>query len=514
MRSAKSIKNVLVTWAGLFFVSMGGFVVRIVLARVMAEEYLGLNGLFGNIISVLSLAELGVGPAITFSLYRPIAENDTKQITALMQLYRKFYIGVGLFVLVVGTALTPFLPYLIKDMPQNVEHIYFIYFLYVLNSSLSYFYSYKIVYVSANQNYYLYSMNHAICYVCMYAMQVIVLALTKNFIVFYTIQVITTALENLNISRIADKRYPILKSKEQYELPVETVKTIKTNVFAAIGHNIGNVVLNSTDNIIISKFVGLVETGMYSNYLLVTSTVNMFLNQAFSAVMSSIGNLGVEGTEEQKEDSFYLVYFANFWIYCFASIAILVLASPFISLAFGDNYVMNFAVVAIIGLNFFATGMRQTCITFKSAYGILIQDVHKAYIEAIVNLVVSVILVQNFGVFGVLLGTLISNYAVAFWIEPKVLFKYGLHKKPWKYFGIYVLYMLTYMIGAAVTYGVSLCVRGNGIVSFLFEVVVVLIVPNIIILFLWWRNPSCKQLINIVRTIMSQKMNKTGETHV
>ena len=129
MRSEKSIKNVLITWIGLLFVSLGGFVVRIVLARVMAEEYLGLNGLFGNIISVLSLAELGVGPAITFSLYRPIAENDTKQITALMQLYRKFYIGVGLFVLVVGTALTPFLPYLIKDMPQNVEHIYFIYFL-------------------------------------------------------------------------------------------------------------------------------------------------------------------------------------------------------------------------------------------------------------------------------------------------------------------------------------------------------------------------------------------------
>lgn len=508
MRSEKSIKNVLVTWGGLLFVSLGGFVVRIVLARVMAEEYLGLNGLFGNIISVLSLAELGVGPAITFSLYRPIAENDTKQITALMRLYRRFYIGVGIFVLTVGTALTPFLPYLIKDMPQNVSHIYFIYFLYVLNSSLSYFYSYKIVYVTANQNYYLYSLNHAVCYVCMYALQIVVLLVTKNFIVFYLLQVITTALENLNISRIADKRYPILKSREKYDLPAETVKTIKTNVFAAIGHNIGNVVLNSTDNIIISKFVGLVETGMYSNYLLITSTVNMFLNQAFSAIISSVGNLVVEGSEKQKEDSFYLIYFVNFWIFNFAAIAILVLASPFVSLAFGDNFVLAFPVVIMISLNFYATGMRQTCITFKSAYGILIQDVHKAYIEAIVNLVVSIILVQKMGIFGVLLGTLISNYAVAFWIEPRVLLKYGFKKKTTKYFGTYFLFMLTYVAGALMTYWSASLVTITGFLGFVIDILLVLTIPNALVWLVWHRSQPYTQLKTTVMAVVKKKLGR------
>ena len=509
MRSEKSIKNVLVTWMGLLFVSLGGFVVRIVLARVMAEEYLGLNGLFGNIISVLSLAELGVGPAITFSLYRPIAENDTKQITALMRLYRKFYICVGVFVLAVGTALTPFLPYLIKDMPQNVTHIYFIYFLYVLNSSLSYFYSYKIVYVSANQNYYLYSLNHAICYVCMYIVQIVILLLTKNFILFYAIQVLTTALENLNISRIADKRYPILKSREKYDLPEATVKTIKTNVFAAIGHNIGNVVLNSTDNIIISKFVGLIETGMYSNYLLITSTVNMFLNQAFSAIISSVGNLAVEGTEKQKEDSFYLVYFVNFWIYNFAATAILVLASPFVAIAFGNNYVLAFPIVIMISLNFYATGMRQTCITFKSAYGILIQDVHKAYNEAIVNLVISIVLVQKLGIFGVLLGTLISNYAVAFWIEPKVLFKYGLKKKPTKYFGIYILFMLTYLLGATITYWCANHVMVSGLLGFVIDILLVLLIPNILVCLVWHKSEPYQQLMHTVKVVIEKKLGRS-----
>lgn len=508
MRSEKSIRNVLVTWMGLMFVSLGGFVVRIVLARVMAEEYLGLNGLFGNIISVLSLAELGVGPAITFSLYRPIAQNDTKEITALMQMYRKFYIGVGLFVLGVGTVLTPFLPYLIKDMPQSVEHLYLIYFLYVLNASMSYFCSYKVVYISANQNYYLYSLNHAMCYVLMYVVQILVLLLTKNFVLFYLVQVITTAAENLNISRIADKRYPILRSKEKGELPEETKKTIKTNVFAAIGHNIGNVVLNSTDNIIISKFVGLVETGMYSNYLLITSTINMFLNQAFSAIISSIGNLVVEGSEKQKEDSFYLVYFVNFWIFGFAATALLVLASPFVSLAFGENYVLSSSVVFIIAMNFYATGMRQTCITFKSAYGILIQDVHKAYIEAIVNLVVSVLLVQKLGIFGVLLGTLISNYAVAFWIEPKVLFRYGFKKKPWKYFGIYVLFLGTFLAAAFGTLWCASLLPVGGVVGFLADILLVLILPNLLILLLWHRSEPCRQLFATLKRILLNRFKK------
>ena len=156
MRSEKVIKNVLVTWIGLAFVSLGGFVIRIILARTMAEEYLGLNGVFGNVIAVLSMAELGVGPAIAFSLYKPIAEKDERQIKALMRLFRNFYIGVGSFMIIVGLIITPFIKTLfLKDMPTNVDHIYFIFMMYVVNAAFTYFFSYKCVYLSANQYYYL-----------------------------------------------------------------------------------------------------------------------------------------------------------------------------------------------------------------------------------------------------------------------------------------------------------------------------------------------------------------------
>lgn len=508
MRSEKSIKNVLVTWLGLIFVSLGGFVIRILLARTLSEEYLGLNGLFGNVISVLSLAELGVGPAITFSLYKPIAENDERQIKALMRLYRNFYIGVGSFMLIVGLLITPFLHLIIKEMPANVDHIYFIFIMYVANAAFSYFYSYKCVYLSANQNYYMYSANHALCYIVMYVVQAGVLLTTKNFILFYAIQVVTTVIENLRISHIANKHYPILKSREKYDLPAETKKTIKVNVFAAIGHNLGNVVLNSTDNIVISKFVGLVEAGFYSNYVLITSTVNMFMNQAFQAIMSSVGNMAVEADEKQQRETFNMVYFANFWLFSFATTALLVLSNPFIELAFGQQFVLSDEVLIAICINFYATGMRQTCNVFKVAYGILIQDVHRAYIEAILNLIVSIILVQKFGILGVIIGTIVSNYAVAFWIEPKTFFKNAFHSSTGDYYWYYILYFATTVIMGVLCFGVSNMLNLTGALSIVVRLIIVCVLANVVVVILWNRNTSFKKLVSTIFYVIKNKLAK------
>ena len=138
MRSENSIKNVVVTWIGLAFVAIFGYIERMVLANILGEVYLGLNGLLSNVITVLSLAELGVGPAITYSLYKPISENDENQIKALMRLYKNFYVIIGIVVLAIGLLMTPFLPFLIKEMPTNVEHIYLIFVLFVINASDSY----------------------------------------------------------------------------------------------------------------------------------------------------------------------------------------------------------------------------------------------------------------------------------------------------------------------------------------------------------------------------------------
>ena len=496
MRAEKSVKNVIVSWGIQLVVSLCGFIMRMIFVRTLNKEYLGLSSLFANILTVLSLAELGVGSAITFSLYKPIADNDTDQIAALMQFFKKFYRFVGFTVLAFGTILTPFLPYLVNEMPQNVDHIYVIFIMYVVNSGISYFYSYKTTFVNANQDYYIYSLNHGICYSTMIVIQIIILLTTKNFLIYFGVQIIATFVENYSISKIADSKYHVLKEKNRKKIPKDTMHNIKVNTIAMIGHNIGGIVLGATDNIIISKFIGVIEVGIYSNYLLITSTVNTFLQQAFTSIVSSIGNLIVEGSEDEKENTFYMIFFANFWLYAFSGIAIYCLATPFIVFVFGKEYQFNQDIIAIMVMSFYATGIRQTVLSFRNAYGLFMQDVYKSYIEAIVNLIISIILVKKLGIFGVFVGTVASIFGVAIWMETLILFKYGFKKSPFKYYFKFIIYLFLFIVFAFFTEKIANMIAIKGIFGFIIKMIIVGIIPNLLICICFFKTKEFRSLIN------------------
>lgn len=504
MRSKNSLRNVMVGWVMQFLIIVGGFVCRMVFVRVLSEEYLGIGGLFSNIIMMLSVSELGIGTAIIYSLYKPIAEGDREQIIALMEFYRKVYRFIGCFVLVVGSALAPFLPYLIKEMP-DIPHIYLIYLMYVFNTGISYFYSYKSSFVNANQDYFIISLNHGICYCVMIAAQIVVLLTTHNFIAYFLVQIIATLTENLIIARIADKRFPILRVKEKYKIEKSTLKQIKTNTVAMMGHNIGSIVLTSTDNLVISKFVGLVEVGLYSNYTLIINSVNAMLTQAFTAITSSIGNLLVLGEQKQKEDTFYMIFFINFWLYGFCSCALVCLINPFIEICFGAKWIYDMKIVAVIVASFYCTGIRLACNTFKSAAGLYMQDIYKPYVEVVLNLVISIALVQKYGILGVLLGTVISTLAVNTWIEPMVLYKYELGKSPWKYFGKYIWYMLLTIAASAASYWMCGRFSGGGIGGFIVKCLMVIFVPNVIFLLISFWTKEFRLLWATIKNILRDR---------
>ncbi len=504
MRAEKSIRNVIVGWMMQILIIVGGFVSRTIFISVLNEEYLGLSGLFTNILTVLSLAELGVGTAITFSLYKPIAEKDTDTIISLMNFYRKFYITVGSFVLVVGTLLTPLLPFFIKELP-DIQNICLIYILYVVNTGISYFFSYRAAFINANQEYFLTSLNHGICYVAMMVVQMVVLKVSRNFIAYLVIQIVATATENIIISYIANKRYPFLKERNGMPIEEGLFRQIKRNTAAMIGHNLGTIVLTSTDNMVISKFVGLVEVGLYSNYVMIITAVNTLLGQAFSAITSSVGNLLVEGTEREKEDTFYMVYFVNFWLFAFSSVALYCLMNPFIGIWLGAKYQFSTMVVAVIVLNFYTTGIRQACNVFKNASGLFLQDVYKPYIEVVVNLIISIILVQKMGIVGVLIGTVVSTICVVTWIEPLVLYKYGFQKSPWKYFWRYLIYASVTLGCVLVTQKVCDLFTQDSLFGFVCKMAIVVVVPNLIILILFGWTKEFKRLCDILKTILIRR---------
>lgn len=498
-RTKSSIKNLLFAGIGQFVGIIINLISRFVFVKILTQEYLGLDGLFSNIISMLSLVELGIGPAMTFSLYKPLAENNIEKIKALMKLYKKAYTIIGIVVLILGISITPFIPYLIDEMPNINENINYIYILFVINTSISYFYSYKRSLIISDQKRYIATFYRYTFYAILNIIQIIVLVITKNYLLFLTAQIVMTLVENICISKKADKLYPYIKDKNVKKLENNEKEPIKKNVFAMMFHKIGTVVVNSTDNLIISKFVGLIAVGIYSNYFLVIKALNTIIEQVFTSITASLGNLGAIETEEKVYKVYKKVFFMNFWIYSFASITLYILFNDFIEIWLGENYLLEKVTVGIIVINFYITGMRKTCLVFKDALGLFWQDRYKPILESIINIIVSIILVQKMGIVGVFLGTLISTLTTCFWIEPYVVYKYGLKQNLRKYFSKYLKYtslgIITFLMTIVIT---KKMFNYISIFTFIGKLVICLIIPNTIFILIFKGTEEFKYFKNLI----------------
>lgn len=498
-RTKSSIKNLIFAGAGQFAGIIINLVSRFVFVRILTQEYLGLDGLFSNIISVLSLVELGIGPAMIFSLYKPLAENNIEKIKALMKLYKKAYTIIGIVVLMLGIAITPFIPYLIDEMPNINENINIIYILFVINTSISYFYSYKRSLIISDQKRYIATFYRYAFYAILNIIQIIVLVITRNYLLFLTAQIIMTLLENICISKKADKLYPYIKDKNVKKLEKNEKELIKKNVFAMIFHRIGTVIVNSTDNLIISKFVGLTAVGIYSNYSLVIKALNTIIEQVFTSITASLGNLGAIETEEKVYKVYKKVFFMNFWIYSFASITLYILFNDFIEIWLGESYLLEKVIVGIIVINFYITGMRKTCLTFKDALGLYWQDRYKPILESIINIIMSITLVQKMGIAGVFLGTLISTLTTCFWIEPYVVYKYGLKQNLRKYFSKYLKYMSLGIVAFFMTIVITKGMFNHiSVFTFIGKLAICLIIPNTIFILIFKGTEEFQYFKNLI----------------
>ena len=492
-RISKSIKNVTYAFVGQIFALIISFFSRIIFIKILGAEYLGINGLFTNILTMLSLAELGIGEAITFSLYKPLKEKNIKNCTMLMQLYKKVYYIIGIVIFLIGILFTPFLEYFIGEMP-DISNIYFIFILFVINSSVSYFFSYKRNLIIADQNRYIATLYRYSIYFIMNVFQIIYLLLFNDYIGFLLIQIISTIVENLLISKKANKMYPYLKNKEKIRLNEEYKKTIKNNTKAMMMHKVGSAIVISTDNILLSKLVNLVAVGIYSNYYLVINALHTIFSQIFTSLTASVGNLCVSEKKEKQESIFKKTNFLNFWIYSIATTSLICLFNHLIILWVGEKYLFDFYTVCLLGINFYITGMRKSVSVFREASGLFYIDRWKAIVEAIVNLVFSVIFALKFGAFGVFLGTFISSITVCVWVEPFVLYKYGFNKNFKYYVFKYLEYIIVTLINTILTFFVLKIFNDYSIFTF-----------NTIIIILYRNSNEYKYYKNI---LLKQTFNK------
>jgi len=483
---ARNVKYSLLVQALIYLVT---FVGRSIFIRCLDKEYLGVGGLFSNILSVLALAELGVSVAMTYFLYKPLAERDEKQIAAFMNFYATAYRLIGCFVLVAGAAVTPFLPYIIRD-PGRIENIPLIYLLYVASSGVSYFFAYKRTIIIADQNGYIDSVNHMLSVLVQNVLQCIVLLLWKNFILYLVVQIATVILFNIIISIQADRRYPFLKKLKKERLSKTQMKDMFRYIGAMMSHKVGSVVVNGTDNILIATFDGLVKTGLYSNYSLIITSLNKLISQLFSALSASVGNLNAVSEIEHKRVVFRRCTFLNGWMACFCSVCLWCLFQPFVTLWAGDGYLLDWSVVFVVVLNFFLRTMNHPVQTFKVAGGYFWNDRFRPIAEAAINLVASIILGRIMGLPGILWGTAISAIATNFWVEPYVVFKHNLKESSLSYFAEYGMFtVLTVVLSYVTNLMVTLLPYGN-IFSFAVQCVICVIVPNLLLVILFWKKPE------------------------
>lgn len=471
-----------------------GYLVRIIFTRLLSESYVGINGLFLDIINVLSFSELGVGTAITYALYKPVAEEDREKQKSLMRLYRDIYRVVALIVLGAGLLVIPFMDVLIKNKP-DVEHLTLIYLMYLANSVLSYLFIYKKTLIDAHQRMYIGVLYQGGFLLLQYAIQVVVLFTTRNFILYLSLFLICTLLSNILTARHADKLYPYLKEKNVQPLEKEERQSITRNIRAMLMHKLGGTVVNNTDNLLLSSMVGIVSVACYSNYYLIIASIHLVLSQMFQGITASVGNLGVNEDGKRIRRVFEAIFFMDQWIYGFAAICLYELLSTFIGISFGAQYIFDPMIVLILCVNFYVNGMRQATLVFRDSLGLFWYDRYKSVFEAAINLIVSILLARKLGTAGVFLGTFVSTMTTSAWVEPLVLYRVRLKHTPWSYYGKYILYTVILLAAAALTNYCCNLIQAEGWRLLLLRLPICVVVPNVVLLVCYFRTKEFRLLM-------------------
>ena len=500
MRTKNSIINLVVALIGQLTGIIISFFARLIFIRLLGSEYLGLNGLFTNILTILSLAELGIGSAIIFSLYKPLAQNNKSVIKSLMNLYKVTYRIIGITIIILGFIFLPFYKYLINDIPQ-IPYLDLIFLMFVLNTAVSYFFSYKKSLIICDQKRYITIIYKYFYYFLLNFIQIIILLLTKNYLLYLVIQIFFTIIENISLSHKANKLYPYLKEKNIEPLNKDIKKEIKRNISAMMRHKLGGMVVNSTDNILISKFIGLTAVGIYSNYYLIINAFQLIFNQFFSAITSSIGNLGTEDNKAKIKSVFNKVFFLNFLISAITTICLIILFNDFINLWLGKNLLFNFQTVLAIAVCFYLWSMRRSCLAFREALGLFWYDRNKPLIEAIINLVTSIILALNFGVLGIFIGTIISTLTTSLWIEPKVLYNHGFKESATQYFKIFGLYSLITLVIGNILYFLCSLITVTSWLTFFLKAIICFTCSLALLLLVFYKNTNLKYYCNLIKKI-------------
>lgn len=419
-RTKNSIRNIIYRLGAQLFSIILKFVSRSIFIYVLGVEYLSVNGLFSEILQMLSLADLGFGTAMVYSMYKPLAEGDEKKLAQLVSLYKKIYTYIACSISLVGIGLLPFLKYII-NLENSITHIEIYYVLYLANTVASYLVVYKTCILTADQKNYLISKYNTIFSLISLVVTTFILYLSRSFLAYLIAQVVITYVHNFYVSHIAEKMYPFINDRVEL-LSKKEKNTIFNNVKSVFIYKVSSTLIGSTDNTLISVLLGTIIVGYYSNYSMVISNISLLVNICFSSVTASLGNLIVENDKSKNYEVYRSLQLISNIVSCIAVTGCYLMLSDFIYLWLGEKYVLTNIVVVAIVVNLFFSIVLMPIWSFREATGMYQKTKYIMVATALINLVLSVILGKAIGLAGILIATSIARLTTYFWYEPKLLF--------------------------------------------------------------------------------------------
>lgn len=471
-RTYYAVKNATITVICQAAHLVTGVISRTLLTKLLGAEYLGVNGLFTNILTVLSFAELGIGDALIYHMYRPLAEGDERKLAAYAGLYRRAYRVVIRVIAVCGIAMVPFLHYIV-EAPHVRESLTLLYLLYLLDTLITYTCAYKKSVLIADQRSYIVSIFTQVFRIAMNIAQCIVLVLTHSFIAYFAVKIVCNLASNAACSLYAQKRYPCIAQKNVPKLDKQETDSLKTDVKGLLLAKTAATAFNGTDNIFISKFIGIVYVGILSNYTMLLDIVNSIMNMVFGSITASIGNLNVTGDMRQTEKVLDRIFFFNTSLYGYLTVGMILLLQEFITkIWLGAEYDLPFGIVLVSIANLFLNEIHHPLNTVRSALGLLSEYRWTAVLFAALNILLDFLLVKPLGMVGLFLATIFCRFGLIC-VDIYVVYNMTFKKSPLGYL-LKTLYWLVF-VGAecVICHALLQCVPVGGVTGFALKIAVI-----------------------------------------
>lgn len=510
-RTKKTIINTAFSIASQALTIVLSFVLRTVFIKILGDQYTGVSSVFTTILTMLSLSELGFGTAVATALYRPLREENQRLIQQLMDFYKKAYRFVALFIFTAGICLAPFIQYFIKDVPDIKENITVIYVFYILKTAASYLMIYKTTLLRADQKLFVVKRIEMLCQVIRYIVEVIVLIIFREYMTYLFIEICATIIQNYVITKRAEKEYPHAFKKPEEKLPHKTIISLLKDVKGLSMYKLSSTIGNSIDTMLISAFINTSSVAVVGNYAHIKNNIQKVLMQFFSAVIPSVGNLVSEDNIQKQRLVFDRLFYISFLMVNFFSVTLFVLSKPFMDIWLGEKYILSQHISFVFAFDFFLYILLQAIASFRTANGLFVKGQYRPLMTAIVNVVLSVILIQKYGIFGTIFATVIARL-ITQWYDPYLLYKYIFKDSFGKFYTKYWLYIVLFVSGAFLSDFVSKIIAvDNMLLNLISSAVVCVVIPNCWVLLWTFRSKEFAYVKEMIAKIIRRRKEKLEE---